>query len=330
MRPVQGAPQVCPESGLLSLRDLDENELDRIAVRAVDLYENPLAHDRPLAGKAIGVLFTKTSTRTRTAFSVGAHRLGAHVLAYGPADLQVNTGESLTDTARVLGAMLDGLVARTAGPLRDLRAISRESGIPVVNAMATEEHPTQGICDLATIRLHRGDLSGVTVLYVGEGNNTTTALAHGLAKVPSSTLIIATPEGYGIPGEELTAARTAGASVGATVVTTTSMADLPTDVDVVYTTRWQTTGTAKSDPDWREAFRPFHIDQAFMDRFPSALFMHDLPACRGDEVSGAVLDGPRSIAWSQAAMKLSSAMAVLEFCATGGRAGLSVTNGGPG
>lgn len=319
MRPMRGAPQARPESGLLSLRDLDEVELRGIVERSVDLYEHPAAHDRPLAEKAIGVLFTQTSTRTRTAFSVGAHRLGAYVLAYGPGDLQLNTGESLTDTARILGSMLDGLVARTAGPLRDLRDLSRQGGIPVVNAMAAEEHPTQGICDLATIRLHRGDLSGVTVLYIGEGNNSATALAHGLAKVPSSTLIIATPEGYGIPGDDLTAARTVGALVSATVLTTTSMDDLPTDVDIIYTTRWQTTGTAKSDPDWREAFRPFHIDKALLARSPSALFMHDLPASRGDEVSGAVLDGPQSIAWSQAAMKLSSAMAVLEFCATGSR-----------
>jgi ornithine carbamoyltransferase/carbamoyltransferase len=142
-------------------------------------------------------------------------------------------------------------------------------------------------------------------------------------------LTIVTPEGYGIPGDDLTAARTAGGSVGATVVTTTSMDDLPTDVDIIYTTRWQTTGTAKSDPNWREAFRPFHIDQAFLARSPSALFMHDLPASRGDEVSGAVLDGPRSIAWSQAAMKLSSAMAVLEFCAAGGRPRLPETDQDP-
>jgi ornithine carbamoyltransferase len=328
MKRRRGAPEAGPESGLLSLRDLDAAELRSIVARSIELYEHPTEHDRPLAEKAIGVLFTKTSTRTRTAFSVGAHRLGAHVLTYGPGDLQLNTGESLTDTARILGSMLDGLVARTAGPLRELRDLSRHGGIPVVNAMATEEHPTQGICDLATIGLHR-DLNGVTVLYIGEGNNSATALAHGLAKVASSRLIIATPEGYGIPGDELTAARTAGAAVGATVVTTTSMEDLPTDVDIIYTTRWQTTGTAKSDPDWREAFRPFHIDKALLSRSPSALFMHDLPACRGDEVSGAVLDGPRSIAWSQAAMKLSSAMAVLEFCAAGGRVGRTETDRDP-
>jgi ornithine carbamoyltransferase len=95
------------------------------------------------------------------------------------------------------------------------------------------------------------------------------------------------------------------------------MDELPSNVDIVYTTRWQTTGTAKADPDWREVFRPFHVSEELMTRWPAALFMHDLPAHRGDEVSGKVLDGQRSIAWSQAAMKLASAMAILEWCIPG-------------
>lgn len=313
MRPMRGAPEAAPEIGLLSLRDLDGAQLQRLVERSVEFHANRRAHEHPLADTAIGLLFTKTSTRTRTAFSVGARRLGASVIAYGPDDLQLNTGESLKDTGRVLGLMLDGLVARTAGPLRELRELSRHGRIPVVNAMATEEHPTQGICDLATMRLHLGELTGVDVLYIGEGNNSATALAHGLAKVPSSTLTVAAPPGYGISEDDLAAARAVGASIEATVLTTSSMDDLPADVDIVYTTRWQTTGTAKTDSDWREVFRPFHIDEDLLSRWPSALFMHDLPAHRGDEVSGAVLDGSRSIAWSQAAMKLSSAMAVLEF-----------------
>ncbi|WP_378738274.1 ornithine carbamoyltransferase [Nocardia brasiliensis] len=321
MRAMRGAPEVGVETGLLSLRDLDEAELQRLVERSVELHEDARAHDRPLADSVIGVLFTKTSTRTRTAFSVGARRLGAAVMSYGPGDLQLNTGESLKDTARILGSMLDAVVARTAGPLHDLREFSRHGRIPVVNAMATEEHPTQGVCDLATMRLHLGTVRGVKVLYIGEGNNSATALMHGLAKVPASTLTIAAPDGYGVPPGDLAAARAAGASV----VTTTSMDELPADVDIVYTTRWQTTGTSKSDPDWREAFRAFHIDEALLARWPSALFMHDLPACRGDEVSGAVLDGPRSIAWSQAAMKLSSAMAILEQCVAPGRAAAPVS-----
>lgn len=309
-----GAPKPAPETGLFSLSDLNAGDIHRLVERSTELFHNPDAHDHPLAGTDIGALFTKTSTRTRTAFCVGARRLGASVISYGPEDLQLNTGESVRDTGRILGTMLDGLVARTAGPLNELRELSRHGRMPVVNAMATEEHPTQGICDLATMRLHLGELSGVTVLYIGEGNNTAVALAHGLAKIDGSTLILATPPGYGITEHDLTNAKAAGNRVGTTIMTVFSMDDLPRGIDIVYTTRWQTTGTKKTDPDWRELFRPFHVSEELLARWPAALFMHDLPAHRGDEVSGGVLDGERSLAWNQAAMKLSSAMAILEWC----------------
>lgn len=314
MEPMVGAPRPEPETGLFSLDDVEKTEFHRLLERSTELFRNPDAHDHPLAGTDIGVLFTKTSTRTRTAFSVGARRLGASVISYGPGDLQLNTGESLRDTGRILGVMLNGLVARTAGPLRELRELSQHGRFPVVNAMATEEHPTQGICDLATMRMHLGELTGVKVLYVGEGNNTAVALAHGLAKIGESRLTLATPPGYGIAERELRTARAAGDRVGAEITAVISMDDLPPDVDIIVTTRWQTTGTAKADPDWREVFRPFHVGEELLTRWPAALFMHDLPAHRGEEVSGSVLDGKRSIAWSQAAMKLTSAMAILEWC----------------
>lgn len=314
MEPLVGAPQPAPESGLFSLGDVDPPELHHLVERSTELFRDLDAHDRPLADTDIGVLFLVTSTRTRTAFSVGARRLGASIMSYGPRDLQLNTGESLQDTGRILGSMLSGLVARTAGPLSELRELSRHGHFPVVNAMATEEHPTQGVCDLATMRLHLGELAGVRVLYIGEGNNTAVALAHGLATISGSTLILATPPGYGIVEQDSEAAQTAANRVGAKIVTVGSMDDLPTEVDIVYTTRWQTTGTTKSDPGWRDAFRPFHVNDELLARWPAALFMHDLPAHRGEEVSGTVLDGKRSIAWSQAAMKLASAMAILEWC----------------
>jgi ornithine carbamoyltransferase/carbamoyltransferase len=189
--------------------------------------------------------------------------------------------------------------------------------LPVVNAMAAEEHPTQGVCDLATMLMRFGSLEGISVLYVGEGNNTASALAHGLSHIPRSRAVFATPSGYGLDPHVLAAAVQRAAGAGGSVREVHDMDDLPSDVDVVYTTRWQTTGTVKADPDWRERFRPFHIDERLFGRWPEATFMHDLPAHRGEEVSGAVLDGPRSIAWQQAEMKLTSAMAVLEWVVAG-------------
>ncbi|WUI50613.1 ornithine carbamoyltransferase [Streptomyces sp. NBC_00414] len=301
-----------PQRGLLTLSDLTREDLERLAARSRDLYHDQSAHDRPLRDKVVGVLFTKTSTRTRTAFGAGTVRLGGFPLMYGPGDLQTATGESLQDTGRIFGSMLDALVVRTAGPLDELREISRSGELPVINAMAAEEHPTQGICDLATMLMEFGSLDGLSLLYLGEGNNTASALAYGLSRMPNCHLTFATPLGYGLDSQVLDDAAKRAASVGGTVRQTHDLDDLPAEAHVVYTTRWQTTGTVKADPHWREKFRPFHIDERLLSRWPDAKFMHDLPAHRGEEVSGAVLEGPRSIAWAQARMKLTSAMAVLE------------------
>lgn len=313
MKDYHAPPRPRPEHGLFSLSELTDAEVRSLTARSVELFHDSRAHDRPLESRAVGVLFTKTSTRTRTAFTVGAIRLGGTPIAYGPHDLQLNTGESVADTGRVLGAMLDLLAVRTAAPVEEMKDLSRHGGIPVVNAMSAQEHPTQGLCDLATLRLAHGDLKGVKVLYVGEGNNTAVALAHALATVPGAHLWCATPRGYEVPEGELEAAAARAAAVGAVVEQVDDPALAPPDTDIVYTTRWQTTGTSKPDPNWRETFRPYHVDDVLMRRFPQASFLHDLPAHRGDEVSGSVLDGPRSLAWTQAAMKLPSAMAVLEW-----------------
>ncbi|GAA2219300.1 ornithine carbamoyltransferase [Streptomyces indiaensis] len=318
-RSLLGTPESVPETGVFSLSELDGKHLDALVRRSCDFFAARGDHDRPLRDTIAGILFTKTSTRTRTAFTTAALRLGAQVISYGPHDLQLETGESLEDTGRVFGRMLDLLVARTAGPVEQLRTLSRYGGIPVVNAMGQEEHPTQGVCDLATINLHFGAVEGVKVLYVGEGNNSAVALAHGLAHYPGTELTLLTPPGYGVPEHELAAARSRAGANGSVLRQTHSLDEAPDAVDVVYTTRWQTTGTSKPDADWRELFRPYYIDEAFMGRRPGAVLMHDLPAHRGDEISAGVLEGERTLAWTQAEMKLTSAMAVLESLATARR-----------
>ncbi|MFE7616996.1 ornithine carbamoyltransferase [Streptomyces sp. NPDC057496] len=315
MDKLYGRPETNRDRGLFSLSELKPDTLWALVERSVELFRDKEAHDRPLRDRVAGVLFTRTSTRTRTAFQTGIVRLGGTPIAYGPHDLQLNTGESVGDTAQVLGSMLDLLVARTSGPLDELRELSREGGLPVINAMAAEEHPTQGVCDLATLALAHGDLRGIRVMYIGEGNNTAVALAYGIATVPGARATFVTPPGYGLPADVLSTARRTAGTTGAAVVETHDVADAPEQVDAVYTTRWQTTGTSKADPAWRETFRPFHVDATLMRRWPEASFLHDLPAHRGDEVTGEVLDGPCSLAWTQAAMKLSSAMAVLETTA---------------
>jgi ornithine carbamoyltransferase len=306
-------PEAAPERGLFTLSALEQEELEALAARSGALFLDQHAHRQPLRGKIVGILFTKTSTRTRTAFTAGTVRLGGFPISYGPGDLQTNTGESLPDTGRVLGCMLDALVARTAGPAEELRVLSRHGGLPVINAMAAEEHPTQGVCDLAAMQLEFGSLRGLSVLYVGEGNNTAAALAYGLSRMPQCTITLATPPGYGLSPAVRSDAMERARDGGGSLTEVHDLDHLPDEVDVVYTTRWQTTGTVKADPDWREKFRPFHVDEALLRRWPAARLMHDLPAHRGEEVSGGALDGPQSIAWTQAAMKLASAMAILEW-----------------
>ncbi|QFQ99405.1 ornithine carbamoyltransferase [Streptomyces phaeolivaceus] len=298
---------------LISLRDLSNADIDWIVRRGTEFAA---ATDRPdtlLAGKVLGVYFSKTSTRTRTAFTVGALRLGAEVIAYGPGDLQLNTGETVEDTARVLAGMLDGMVIRIAGDPREIRAFAAP-GMPVVNAMSADEHPTQALADLTTLAALFGGIKGLRVLYVGEGNNTAAALALGLARFADTTLELRTPPGYGVPDETLAQAKHLARRSGSTVVERHDMADLPRNADVVYTTRWQTTGTSKPDPDWRRVFAPFQVNEEVMERCSGARFLHDLPAHRGEEVTAGVLDGPASIAFEQARNKLHSAMAVLEWC----------------
>lgn len=303
---------------LISLDDLDDDDLRWIVARGADYAAGALDHVRPLHEAVVGVLFRKTSTRTRTAFSAGALRLGARLITYGPGDLQENTGETVEDTGQVLAGMLDALVARTAGPEAELRAYAAQDRMAVVNAMSAEEHPTQGLTDLTTLTRRFGSVEGLRVLYVGEGNNTASALALGLSRFAGAELHLRTPPGYGLDPDYLHRATMHAKRSDARVEQRHDLDELP-EADVVYTTRWQTTGSVKPTADWREVFAPFRVDTALMNRCPGALFLHDLPAHRGEEVTAEVLDGPASAAFEQAENKYHSARAVLEWCAGGPR-----------
>jgi ornithine carbamoyltransferase len=302
---------------VISLADLPDESLDHL-VRRSAWYAGPeAAGHHPLSGCVVGSYFKVTSTRTRSAFACAALRLGAGHIAYGPHDLQLNTGESMPDTARVFASMLDALVARTAGDPAELRILAGQDRMAVINAMTADEHPTQAIADLSMMLLHFGQVAGLRVLYVGEGNNTAAALALALTRFDGTQLHLVTPDGYGLDPRILRTAAEQAARSGAHLAEGHDLAGSPEGMDVVYTTRWQTTGTTKPDPHWRRRFEPLRVDQALMDRHPDAVFMHDLPAHRGDEVSAMVLDGPASIAFRQAGQKLHSAKAVLEWCLRG-------------
>lgn len=297
---------------LISLTDLTDDDLRALVARGAEFAAGAVA--KPLRDEVVGVYFRRTSTRTRTAFTTGALRLGAQTVTFGPGDLQLNTGETTEDTGRVLSGMLDMLVARTSDATAELRSWAAAGPMSVVNAMTAEEHPTQGLTDLTTLHCHFGRVEGLRVLYVGEGNNSAAALALALTRFPDTELELRTPPGYGLAAGILATAGEQAARSGAKLSEQHDMAGLPTGFDVVYTTRWQTTGTSKPDANWRTVFAPFQVSGALWDSSPDAVFLHDLPAHRGEEVTAEVLDGPASLAFIQATHKLHSAMAVLEWC----------------
>ncbi|HEX8188326.1 MAG TPA: hypothetical protein VF586_08245 [Pyrinomonadaceae bacterium] len=301
---------------LLSLAEVGPENLSRLVDDSLAFAAGRARREQPLAGRMVGIYFRGTSTRTRTSFTVAAIRLGAGTIAYGPSDLQIVTGESVQDTARVLSGYLDALVIRTNDSIGEMEAFASQDRMAVVNAMSENEHPTQAIADLATIREAFGRLDDVHVLYLGEGNNSAAALALAVGMTRGMSLTIVTPEGYGVPGEVLERANAFGKRCGARVEQHHRMDGLPPHADVVYTTRWQTMGVPKSDPDWYRKFEPYRVTPEVMARVSNpkgTIFMHDLPAVRGSEVLDEVLDGAQSVAFRQAEHKLHSAMAVLAW-----------------
>lgn len=302
---------------VLSVAELGSQNLAELVNQSVAFAAGRAEQTSPLAGKIVGIYFRGTSTRTRTSFTVGALRLGAQTVSYGPQDLQLVTGETIQDTTRVLSGFLDALVIRTNQTIEEMRELAQQNDMAVINAMSENEHPTQAIADLSTIKEAFGRLEGVHILYLGEGNNSAASLALAVSLTPGMRLTLLTPEGYGLPDDIIQTAAGFAAQNGSAVEHHHDINRLPEGVDVVYTTRWQTMGVQKPDPNWIEKFRPYSVTQELMARVskPSnTIFMHDLPAVRGQDVVNEVLDGPQSVAFRQAQHKLFSAMSVLQWC----------------
>ncbi|HTE19292.1 MAG TPA: ornithine carbamoyltransferase, partial [Armatimonadota bacterium] len=297
-----------PRRHVLSILDLSAHEVLYLCRRAIRIKQSRV-DPQTLRGRTVGVYLRKTSTRTRTGFMVGAGRLGATTVYFGPADLQTNTGETLEDTARTFAGYLDVLVMRTNESVEEMKTFASHPTMSVVNALSSDEHPTQALTDLTTMLEHFGRLEGLDVLYCGEGNKSAAALALAMARIRGTRLTLATPAGYGLEASKLATARELAERYGATIEVVDDIEAAPRGVDVVYTSRWQEMGVSKPDPEWKRHFAPFRVSQALMDRVsrPGAVFMHDLPAVRGEDVDDEVLDGPQSLAWVQAQHKMFSA-----------------------
>ena len=301
---------------VLSVQQMGPDILTALVDRALVIANGDHGNKRTLAGRVVGIYFRGTSTRTRTAFSVGAMKLGADIISYGSNDLQITTGETIEDTARVLSNLLDALVVRTNDSVEEMRAMTRQNEMAIINAMSACEHPTQSIADLVTMKETFGRLNDIHVLYLGEGNNTAAALALAMAQIKGMRLTVATPEGYGLSESVMSRAAELAGPTGSVITQIHDLDELPRDVDVVYTARWQTMGVPKAEVGWEAKFAPYKVSAALMQHVSKSaktVFMHDLPAVRGGDVDDEVLDGPQSRAFRQAYHKMTSAMSVLEW-----------------
>jgi ornithine carbamoyltransferase len=216
----------------------------------------------------------------------------------------------------VLSGYLDLLVVRTNDDEAELRELDAASGLGVINALTRDEHPTQALADLATLQEEFADLAGRHLVYVGEGNSTAQALVFAAAAMPGLRLTVVTPREYGLPDDVLTRRPSAAGQIRQCH----DFGDVDGPADAIYTSRWQTMGVAKDDPDWIHAFRPYQVTADLFDRIGTddTVFLHDLPAVRGQEVTDEVLDGPRSRAWRQSLHKMTAATAVMLWCAERG------------
>jgi ornithine carbamoyltransferase len=264
--------------------------------------------DAPLDGYALAMIFEKNSTRTRVSFEVGMMQLGGRTIVLSAKDTQLGRGETVEDTARVLSRMVDAVMIR-ANAHEDVLRFAQASDVPVINGLTDLSHPCQILADIMTIEERSGDIAGKTVAWLGDGNNVCASFMHAAEKLDFK-LRIATPANYAPRGQEVAAAKAAGADISVVTDAKAAIAG----ADVVVTDTWVSMG----DTDKGErmaAFPPYAVDEAMMARAAKdALFLHCLPAHRGEEVTDAVIDGAQSAVWDEAENRIHAQKAVLLWC----------------
>jgi len=297
----------------LTLLDISPAEGKRLLARTAELkrmQRQGEAHP-VLAGKTLGMIFDKASTRTRVSFEVGMFQLGGHALFLHSGTTQLGRGEPIEDTARVLSRMVDVISIRTFG--HDIvERFAAYSRVPVINALTDLTHPCQILADVFTYQELRGDIAGRTVAWIGDGNNMAHSWING-AVTFGYRLRIATPVGYEPDAQLLARARTLGADIECTH----APADAVAQADLVTTDVWASMGQEEEQRERAQAFAGFIVDEALMARADAeAVFMHCLPAHRGEEVAASVIDGPQSVVWQEAENRLHVQKALLEFLLT--------------
>jgi len=294
----------------LTLLDISEEEARYILLRATELKAMQKAGTphRTLAGKTLGMIFDKASTRTRVSFEVGMYQLGGHALFLHSGATQLGRGEPIEDAARVLSRMVDCIMIRTFAQ-KSIQRFAEYSSVPVINGLTDLTHPCQILTDVFTFEEHRGSIRGKTVAWSGDGNNMAHSWINGAVSF-GYRLNIACPKGYCPNNSLLQAARALGAEI--------NLFDLPvrasSGADLVTTDVWASMGQEQEQQVREKVFSGFKVDERVMAEAKSdALFLHCLPAHRGEEVSTEVIDGSQSVVWDEAENRLHVQKALLEF-----------------
>src|SRR5215212_5037566 len=288
----------------LAIPDYSREEL----LHLFDLAERMRAGaytDKPLAGKSLAMIFMKASTRTRVSFEVGTWQLGGHALFLSPRDVQLGRGEPIADTARVLSRYVDGIMIRTFAH-SEIEELARHASVPIINGLTDLVHPCQVLADVLTIKQHLGDYKGKRVAWIGDGNNMANSWLNA-AYVLGFELTLACPEGYDPNPMILQRAQSK-----ARVSVVRDPAEAADKADVVNTDVWASMGQEQEQAAREKAFKGYKVDQALMDRAKKdAIFLHCLPAHRGEEVTAEVIDGPQSRVWDEAENRLHVQKAIM-------------------
>ena len=310
-----------PLKDILRTRDLNRDDFQLLLDLSTAYKEDPLCHHDALRGQSVVQFFAKPSTRTRISFETAVARLGGVTITTGPTDLQLGRGETIEDTATTISQYARAFVIRTFGD-DDVKRFASAAAIPVINALTNGHHPCQSLADLLTIQEHFGPLTQCKLAYVGDGYNVVHSLIEAAA-IMGMQISVATPHGYEPDHGVLSWSRAEAERSGARIITTHDPYEAVEGAHAVYTDVWFSMGDTDLERASRVAtFLPYRVDQKLMDHArPDAVFMHCLPAHRGEEVVAEVIDGAQSIIFKQAANRLPTAQAVLYTLINGQLAG---------
>lgn len=297
----------------LSIADFSADELWQFLHKAKELKDElkSTGHNQPiLKGKTLGMVFQKPSLRTRVSFEVGMLHLGGHALYLSPNEIGLGGRESAPDVARVLSGYVDGIMARVFAHQHILQ-LAEYGSVPVINGLSDYDHPCQALADVFTLWEHFGQVEGLKMAYVGDGNNVATSLITIMAKL-GGHFSIATPPGYELSAEVVTAARDLAEETSAMIAVTHDAAEAVAGADVIYTDVWTSMGQEKESQERLKVFPPYQINsQLLAQAGAQARVMHCLPAHRGEEITDEVADGTQSLLFPQAENRLHAQKGIL-------------------